>query len=756
MAAYLRPKSSFFRLKSLLQLQRLNHTLVEGGIEAELVAEVSPKTMVAKDNHYAGHIDTSKWKKLDSRSLGITLSMIPDASRIVLRILQNEGHDAYLVGGCVRDLLLNRVPKDFDVITTADLREIKKQFHRAFVIGRRFPICKVLVRGSAVEVSSFGTVARDAKEKEDIQLSKIPKGYDEKDFMLWKNAMHRDFTVNSLFYDPFAHKIYDYSSGMADLTSMKLRTLVPARLSFQEDCARILRGLRIAARLQLSFAKDTEKAMHNLYTSVTNLDKARLMMEMNYMLSYGAAESSLLLLRRFNLLEVLLPFHSAYINNRYGAQTPPMLMKLFSNLDNIVSCDQPCDSGLWISLLAFHLALVNNPQDALVVWTLSSVLYHGKWEEGVKAARQLAEVPAYFVPEILEPCNDVSDDELVHRVANFASIVLDAVDALTDSKHLLKAMSRYPSSPCTGLVFVSKNAGKDVAQIFDVLVDNIKSLSNERHYSSIDYKLLGKGDIEETRFVLGKVIMDTMRGGITQCRTKLVTEEKDVFPACKPKAEQGEVEMPDSAVSEPETLKLKDRKKRKLFLPNDQPRGHKKQKQNRTMPSPLEQNLIKEKMSEILSCGDIEKKRQQLKKGVVKAVKKLVSLKKKVQKGAKLEMRKDHEAEVHSELLSVLEKSPRVVKQEEVQAFNEILEQLPNLAEESVAQHLKDVPGVQKKAPKMKQPEAKGPTEMLKVLKLPNLFKGEKEFIKGEARSVKEQIGEQPPQRVQKLSSIFK
>jgi len=98
---------------------------------------------------------------------------------------------------------------------------------------------------------------------------------------------------------------------------------------------------------------------------------------------------------------------------------------------------------------------VNNPQDALVVWTLSSVLYHGKWEEGVKAARQLAEVPVYFVPEILEPCNDVSDDELAHRIANFASIVLDAVDALTDSKRLLKAMSCYPSSPCSGLVRIS-------------------------------------------------------------------------------------------------------------------------------------------------------------------------------------------------------------------------------------------------------------------------------------------------------------
>uniref|UniRef100_A0A7C9EV59 Polynucleotide adenylyltransferase n=1 Tax=Opuntia streptacantha TaxID=393608 RepID=A0A7C9EV59_OPUST len=748
MAASLRVKSSFVRLKALLQLQRLNHTLFEGGVVAELVAEVSPETMVAKDNRYAVHVDSLKWKQWDSRSLGITQSMIPDASRIVLRILQNEGHDAYLVGGCVRDLLLNRVPKDFDVITTADLQEIKRKFHRAFIIGRRFPICKVLVKGAAVEVSSFETVARDAKEKEDIQLSKVPKGYDEKDLMLWKNAMNRDFTINSLFYDPFAHKIYDYSCGMADLTSMKLRTLVPAHLSFQEDCARILRGLRIAARLQLSFAKDTEKAMRNLCTSVTNLDKGRLMMEMNYMLSYGAAESSLLLLRRFNLLKVLLPFHAAYVNNHSGGQTPPMLMKLFFNLDNIVSCDQPCDSGLWVSLLAFHLALVNNPQDALVVWTLSSVLYHGKWKEGVKAARQLAEVRASFVPEILEPCNDVSDDELAHRVANFVSIILDAVDALTDSESLLKAMSRFPSSPCSGLVFVSRHAGKEVAQIFDVLVSDIKSLSNERCYSGVNYKLLGKGNIEETRFVLGKVIMDTMRGEITECRTKLLADGKNVSPACKPKAEQGHVEKPDSAVSEPERLKSKDWKKRVLFLPDDQLQGRKKQKQNRTMSGPLEQKVIKEKMNEILSCRDIQKKKQQLKKGVVKDVKKLLSLKKKAaEKGAKLEMRHDHETQV-------LEKSPKLVKQDKVQAPTEMREKLPKLAEESVAQHLRDVPGVQKKAPKMKQPEAKGPTEMLKVLNLPNLFKSEKELIKGEARSVKEEIeGEQPPQ---KLSSIFK
>lgn len=106
-------------------------------------------------------------------------------------------------------------------------------------------------------------------------------------------------------------------------------------------------------------------------------------------------------------------------------------------------------------MLVFHLALVNNPQDALVVWTFSSLLYHGTWKEGVKAARELSEGHVNFAPEIFTSFDDIGDEELVQRVSDFASIVLDSVGGLTDSKILRKVMGRYPSSPCPGAVRIT-------------------------------------------------------------------------------------------------------------------------------------------------------------------------------------------------------------------------------------------------------------------------------------------------------------
>ncbi|XWS42225.1 hypothetical protein CRYUN_Cryun17cG0149800 [Craigia yunnanensis] len=309
------------RLKSLTSFQRCNHTLGERGLQAEFYSEMAPAP-----NHALHPIDTSKWKKIQASKVGITNSMISFPSWVVLNTLHKEGFEAYLVGGCVRDLLLKRIPKDFDVITTANLRQIKKKFHRAEIIGRRFPICMVHIKGSVIEVSSFETVAKHDEDKERALSSLFPKGCDEKDVIRWKNSRNRDFTINSLFFDPFTRNIYDYNNGMLDLKSLKLRTLIPAHLSFQEDCARILRGLRIAARLGLSFSKDTESAMHDLSASIEGLDKFRLMLELNYMLSYGAAESSICLLQRFNLLDIVLPFQAAYINQQRSAKNSMMLM----------------------------------------------------------------------------------------------------------------------------------------------------------------------------------------------------------------------------------------------------------------------------------------------------------------------------------------------------------------------------------------------------------------------------------------------
>ncbi|EYU29621.1 hypothetical protein MIMGU_mgv1a0199721mg, partial [Erythranthe guttata] len=267
---------------------------------------------------------------IDSRNLGLTRSMVSIPASVVLRNLRAAGFEAYLVGGCIRDLLLNKVPKDFDVITTASLKQVisnvlshfsvKKKFQRAIIVGKRFPICRVIIKGCLVEVSSFETVAVKSKSKQ-VDIFEMPKGCNPRDFARWKNCMSRDFTVNSLFFDPAVNVIFDYTNAMADLRSLKLSTVIPAQRSFKEDeGSRILRGLRLAARLNLSFSKETEVALYSLSSLVANLSTSRIGLEMNNMLSYGAAEPSLLLLKRFNLLEILLPFHAAYISEQVDNQ----------------------------------------------------------------------------------------------------------------------------------------------------------------------------------------------------------------------------------------------------------------------------------------------------------------------------------------------------------------------------------------------------------------------------------------------------
>ncbi|XP_038722137.1 uncharacterized protein LOC120014292 isoform X2 [Tripterygium wilfordii] len=531
MARLVRTKSStdwLSRLKSLtkIQGQRFCHTQPEGELQAPSNSEMDSESVANK-----GHIvDTSKWQTFKASRFGITHSRIPLHPLFVLRILLKEGFDSYLVGGCVRDLLLKKTPKDFDIITTAGLKKVKRLFNRAMIVGQRFPICIVPYKGSAVEVSSFETVALHAEGKEKFVLPQIPSGCNNKDILCWRNSMQRDFTINGLFFDPFADKIYDYVDGLADLNSLQLRTLVPAKLSFEEDCARILRGIRIAARLGLSLSKDTATAIRNLSSSVGMLAKSRIMLELNYMLSYGAAEPSICLLRRFKLLEIFLPFHAACLNQqtseKYTASSL-MLMKLFFNLDKLVTCDRPCDCRLWVGLLAFHLALVINPQNSFVIWVFASVLYHGKWKDGIKFAREHGVQPVKFVPEISGYSEIQSDEELAIRVSEVASLVQGSVDALTDSDRLLELMTRYPNFQGPGLVFVPKKIALAVSQIFDVLVEDVESYENGRESYAIDYHFLGKGNQSEMRSVLGRIVLETMSQGLLGRVKEVVEGEKN-------------------------------------------------------------------------------------------------------------------------------------------------------------------------------------------------------------------------------------
>ncbi|KAG4392703.1 hypothetical protein GLYMA_04G200000v4 [Glycine max] len=269
------------------------------------------------------------WKRLNYEELGIRNSMIGSTTKKVLNGLKKKGYDVYLVGGCVRDLILKKTPKDFDIITSAELKEVTRTFSWSEIVGKRFPVCHVHMDDTIVEVSSFDTT----KCKAGMEFShhiEAPSGCGKKDHLRWMNCLNRDFTINGLMLDPYARIAYDYFGGIEDIRKAKVRTVIPAETSFQEDCARILRAIRIAARLGFSISKETAHFIKNLSSSVLSLDKGRLLMEMNYMLAFGSGEASLRLLWKFGLLDILLPFQS-----------------LFSNLDKLLAPNRPCHNSLW-------------------------------------------------------------------------------------------------------------------------------------------------------------------------------------------------------------------------------------------------------------------------------------------------------------------------------------------------------------------------------------------------------------------------
>lgn len=510
-----------------LCLQKAVRTLTTEGVPARVEAvedgdsfKALAGSAVSTSKRKQAYIDTPYWKRYNSKDLGLRNSMITRPAWFVLRKLREKGGAAYLVGGCVRDLLLKKTPKDFDVITSADLPEIRKKFSKCYIVGKRFPICHVYVGSSIVEVASFVTSEKVAKSK-CVSFPQKPASCGHRDYVRWKNCMHRDFTINGLMYDPFANRVYDYIGGMEDLKMAEVRTVTPAHASFEKDCARILRAFRVAGRLRFQFTRDTARAIQDLAHSIVTLDRQRLMMEMNYILAYGAAEASLRLLTEFKVLDILLPFQAAYFSSqgskirdeRCGKQSN-MLLALFANLDKLLAADRPCHSSLWVGLLAFHMALVNKPQDVLLVTAFSFALYYGECsEKAISAARNTVQAAKRFCPEIVEGVRVESNKVLLEGVFNLASGVIAALDSMVNKKSPSRATSENHEVPFSDLVFISKSLYEKVPKIFTIAEGKGEHKCHERKCLKINYESLGNGDLEEVQFVFAKVVLGTLYSG---------------------------------------------------------------------------------------------------------------------------------------------------------------------------------------------------------------------------------------------------
>jgi poly(A) polymerase len=227
----------------------------------------------------------------------------------VMEKLRNAGHLCYLVGGSVRDLLLQKKPKDFDISTSALPEEIRKLFRNCILIGRRFRLAHIRFGRKILEVSTFRS---GDNESENLIVRDNEWGTPEQD------ALRRDFTINGLFYDPFAHTIIDYVGGFADLQHGQLRTIGQPFFRFKQDPVRMIRLVKFQARFGFEIDPETKIALLECRSEIIKSSSARVLEELLRMLESSAAHPFFEQLTHYGLLQLILPVLGEFLEKPEG------------------------------------------------------------------------------------------------------------------------------------------------------------------------------------------------------------------------------------------------------------------------------------------------------------------------------------------------------------------------------------------------------------------------------------------------------
>ncbi|CAG7855895.1 Poly(A) polymerase I [biofilm metagenome] len=250
--------------------------------------------------------------------------------------LKKEGFEAYLVGGCVRDLLLGREPKDFDVVTNADPDEIKRIFRNCRLIGKRFRLAHVHFGKEVIEVATFrgeGAEQNDQQmfNKEGRLLRDNVYGTIEQD--VWR----RDFTVNALYYNIKDYSVVDYVGGMGDHKAATLRLIGDPETRFREDPVRMLRAVRFAVKLGFGIEPACEQAIHALPMLLDSIPSARLYDEVLKLFMGGNALQTFEMLRHYGLFQVLFPATENSLAVELDGFPKLFLIKALQNSDNRIT-----------------------------------------------------------------------------------------------------------------------------------------------------------------------------------------------------------------------------------------------------------------------------------------------------------------------------------------------------------------------------------------------------------------------------------
>jgi poly(A) polymerase len=229
----------------------------------------------------------------------------------ICRTLSERGHQAYLVGGCVRDLLLKRLPADYDVGTDATPDQVEELFPNSVLVGARFGVVIVVRDGLQVEVATFRSDVgySDGRHPDNVIFAKTPQ----------EDVARRDFTINGMMMNPATGEVLDFVGGSADLRAGIVRTIGNAAERFREDKLRLVRAIRFASRFGYGIELHTLLAIRQLAPQVTTVSAERLRDELTKLLTEGAARRAFELLDETGLLEPLLP----EVARLKGVEQPP-------------------------------------------------------------------------------------------------------------------------------------------------------------------------------------------------------------------------------------------------------------------------------------------------------------------------------------------------------------------------------------------------------------------------------------------------
>jgi poly(A) polymerase len=273
-----------------------------------------------------------------------------DAARVVRR-LEKAGFHAYLVGGCVRDLLLDRAPKDFDIATSARPEDVRQLFRNCRVIGRRFRLAHVLFGGGKiVEVATFRRKPQEEEEEGEDLLIRNDNVFGE----AHEDALRRDFTINALFYDLERRQVLDWCGGMADIRGRVIRTIGDPTVRFREDPVRILRAIKFAARLDVGISPEVYESMVDNRGELARAARPRIFEEISRLLRGGAAHRSMWLLWESGAMGVLLPELAAFLDDDEGnAGAGARFYRRMGAIDRLTKeRGSPDDLASWCALLA--------------------------------------------------------------------------------------------------------------------------------------------------------------------------------------------------------------------------------------------------------------------------------------------------------------------------------------------------------------------------------------------------------------------